>query len=281
MRRIYHLFFILILYQQNAADYIDECNNPDLDKAEIELYSQLFLRLNSIIRSNIELKTELLDVKEELRQIREQLRGNESLPAAPLIFSMDNNMSNFGKDWIIVQRRVDGSENFDRSWNEYKNGFGNTSHEFFIGLEKLYAITLLQPHELLIVLKDFNNEMRHARYDQFVIGSEQEGYELKVLGKYHGTAGDALTYHNGGKFSTKDQDNDDHKEISCASKFGGGWWFRACHESNLNGHYVHSDHDKSYASGIHWKGFRKHWYSLKSAQMMVRPRKLRISTQFE
>uniref|UniRef100_A0A1I8P7L3 MORN repeat-containing protein 3 n=1 Tax=Stomoxys calcitrans TaxID=35570 RepID=A0A1I8P7L3_STOCA len=79
MRRIYHLFFILILYQQNAADYIDECNNPDLDKAEIELYSQLFLRLNSIIRSNIELKTELLDVKEELRQIREQTPPSREL----------------------------------------------------------------------------------------------------------------------------------------------------------------------------------------------------------
>ncbi|XP_075168081.1 microfibril-associated glycoprotein 4-like [Haematobia irritans] len=283
---MFYLCFILILWHQCMAGEADECTNTDWAKEEIELYSQLFLRLNSIIKSNIELQTQMLDVKDEMKQLKKLCTGSESTPNESDIFSpllshmelsnedpirIDGDINSPPKRWTTILRRIDGTQNFDRIWLEYKNGFGNISGEFFIGLEKLYAITMLQPHELLIVLKDFNNEMRYARYDHFIVGSEEEEYPLKNLGKYEGTAGDALSYHNGGKFSTKDRDNDDQQKISCAQKFGGGWWYRACHESNLNGQYVHSDHDLCYASGIHWKGFHSRWYSLKFAEMKVRP----------
>ena len=43
--------------------------------------------------------------------------------------------------------------------------------------------------------------------------------------------------HNGEKFSTKDNDNDSHKDMSvnCATMFEGGCWYSACHFVNLNG----------------------------------------------
>ncbi|XP_061389675.1 ficolin-1-A-like [Musca vetustissima] len=179
---------------------------------------------------------------------------------------------NFGNDWITIQRRFNGAENFDRPWLDYKNGFGNNQQEFFIGLEKLYTLTQSSPHELLIVLQDFDNVVRYARYDIIRLGSENEKYSIKELGKYSGTAGDSLSYHKNAKFSTSDRDNDGHASLNCAQKFGGGWWYQACHESNLNGHYIKTDHDLSYASGIHWKTFRPNWYSLKFSQMMVRPK---------
>lgn len=33
----------------------------------------------------------------------------------------------------MIQRRMDGSVNFYRGWNEYKNGFGSIDSEFWIG----------------------------------------------------------------------------------------------------------------------------------------------------
>lgn len=130
---------------------------------------------------------------------------------------------------IVIQRRIDGSVDFYRNWADYKVGFGNSSGEFFIGLEKLHQLTNTRPYELLIVMEDWENDRRYAKYDQFIVGSEVERYLLKSLGTYSGSAGDAMTsVHLGKKFSTKDQDNDTY-EKNCAVEFTGAWWYGQCH----------------------------------------------------
>lgn len=63
-------------------------------------------------------------------------------------------------------------------------------------------------------------EKTYADYATFSIGSEVEGYPLKVLGNYTGTAGDSLSYHAGSRFSTKDIDQDSWHEGSCAQAHG-------------------------------------------------------------
>ena len=131
--------------------------------------------------------------------------------------------------WTIIQKRQDGTEDFYRNWTEYVEGFGNLNGEFFIGLEKLHALTTQgAPQELYIILEDFEGTRKYAKYGLFKVDSEQTGYNL-TIGSYTGNAGDKLSYHNGRKFSTKDRDNDE-SDNNCAVKYRGAWWYKSCYE---------------------------------------------------
>ncbi|KAH8389567.1 hypothetical protein KR215_002577, partial [Drosophila sulfurigaster] len=126
-----------------------------------------------------------------------------------------------GSGWTVIQRRMDGSVDFNRNWTDYQQGFGDLRGEFFIGLEKLHLITRSQRHELYIYL---NNGEAYARYDNFYIGDEDEFYKIKSIGSYSGNAGiDGLSM--GSKFSTSDRDNDGH----CGQEYKSGWWFTNCY----------------------------------------------------
>jgi hypothetical protein len=89
-----------------------------------------------------------------------------------------------------------------------------------------------------------------------------------------GDAGDSLEYQNGYRFSTFDNDNDiDQSGRNCADVFQGGWWYRQCLVSNLNGLYIAGGaHLEAPATGVHWVTFRGKQYSLKYAEMKIRPK---------
>ncbi|XP_028411167.1 ryncolin-4-like [Dendronephthya gigantea] len=178
-------------------------------------------------------------------------------------------MTTSGGGWIVFQRRLDGSVAFYRGWQDYKQGFGNLSGEYWLGLDKIHMMTNISHNELRIDLEDTSGNTSYAHYNSFKVSSESEKYKLNV-GGYHGTAGDSLKKHNGMAFTTKDSDNDD-TVYNCAVKFKGAWWYRSCHDSNLNGLY-HYGADTSYADGINWYHWKGYHYSLKSTSMKMRPR---------
>ncbi|KRF82404.1 fibroleukin isoform X2 [Drosophila virilis] len=135
---------------------------------------------------------------------------------------------NRGGGWTVITNRIDGSEDFNRKWEDYKIGFGPLTNEFFIGLEKLHQITNSEDNELLVQLENRKQEKRYALYDHFSIGSESEQYRLNVLGNYQGDASDALRQHNGRKFSTYDRENDEN-EVNCAVAQSSAFWYsNAC-----------------------------------------------------
>ncbi|XP_049297131.1 ficolin-1-like [Anopheles funestus] len=172
--------------------------------------------------------------------------------------------------WIVIQHRFDGSMNFFRNWKEYKHGFGNLDGEFWLGLDRIYHLTVARPHEVVFLLEDFDGVKTFAKYDLFEIGDEDEKYVLKKLGGYSGTAGDSLGIANTMKFSTFDSDNDTW-EKQCAAAFTGAWWYSNCHSSNLNGKYLRGT-TAEYATGMVWKTFRGYYYSLKVSKIMIRPK---------
>ncbi|XP_065358889.1 ficolin-2-like [Calliphora vicina] len=171
--------------------------------------------------------------------------------------------------WTIIQKRQDGSENFFRNWTDYVKGFGKMDGEFFIGLEKLHALTTFgPPQELYIIMDDYEGTRKYARYEEFKVGAESEEFKLNVA-KYSGTAGDSLSWHNDCTFSTRDFG----KKTDCAQGYRGGWWYNNCFNSNLNGKYLFGKYPKTkYGQGVVWSEFRGYEYSLKFVQMMIRPR---------
>jgi len=87
---------------------------------------------------------------------------------------------------------------------------------------------------------------------------------------FTGTAGDALSYHRGQLFTTKDQDNDSSSR-NCAVRYKGAWWYGSgCHTSNLNALYHHGKHS-SHADGVNWYHWKGYNYSAKRAEMKIRP----------
>ncbi|CAK8686728.1 microfibril-associated glycoprotein 4-like isoform X1 [Clavelina lepadiformis] len=171
--------------------------------------------------------------------------------------------------WTIFQRRIDGKVDFGRRWDDYANGFGQIDGEFWLGLNNIHKMTREGGCRLKIELWDFDGNQRSAHYSSFSIESPENSYRLRVSG-YNGNAGDSLEYHNGQSFSTKDNDNDSHGSMNCATSWGGsqGWWFNACAYSLLNGVWMRQSNGVNH--GIvwrHWKGYNE---SLKETKMKLR-----------
>ncbi|XP_039202923.1 fibrinogen alpha chain-like, partial [Crotalus tigris] len=191
--------------------------------------------------------------------------------------------------WLLIQQRLDGSLNFNRTWEDYKKGFGSLDvkgrGEFWLGNENLHILTQ-KDTVLRIELEDWEGDKVYAEYN-IHIDSESEGYRLRVS-NYKGTAGDALikgseedgieyTAHTNMKFSTYDRDNDRWEE-NCAEVYGGGWWYNNCQAANLNGiYYSGGQYDPrnnvpyEIENGVIWLPFRPTDYSLKVVQMKIRP----------
>ncbi|XP_070614495.1 ficolin-2-like [Erythrolamprus reginae] len=174
-----------------------------------------------------------------------------------------------GGGWIVFQRRLDGSVDFFRDWADYKKGFGSELTEFWLGNDNLHLLTSLERNELRVDLMDFENKRSFAKYKSFGVASELDQYRLSVGNFTGGAAGDSLmTRHNNMPFSTRDKQQDP-KNMNCAKRFKGAWWYNDCHASNLNGQYLGGPH-QSFADGINWKTWKGYHDSCKQAEMKFR-----------
>ena len=145
-----------------------------------------------------------------------------------------------GGGWLVIQRRKNGSENFDRFWWEYEIGFGSLTGEFWFGLNALHCLTSQGHWELRIDLKLTNGTIIYLPYNKFAVGPATEQYPLTISG-FSGYTDDPFVSHltptehyaalNTVKFTTKDKDND-YYSLNCAipahSGLSGGWWYNQC-----------------------------------------------------
>ena len=157
--------------------------------------------------------------------------------------------------WIIIQRRVDCSVSFERSWDEYAAGFGDVDGNFWLGLEAIHNLTTAQPMSLQIDVVPFNIPAVSIPYQRIHVGDAASKYLLTITSDTpgDGTLYTSMNYHSGRKFSTFDNDNDAHSD-SCAAHKRAGWWFKSCAYVYLNGVYGGADEIASYNMRMHYLG---------------------------
>ncbi|XP_062135142.1 angiopoietin-related protein 7-like [Drosophila sulfurigaster albostrigata] len=242
-------------------------------------------KFNELNKSYVEQNNELLKQRKDLQMCKtdnEMLKTNEKRISDSYTSSIrsinvpdydsfdvlfDNKTAE--KDWIVIQQRIDGKEDFYRDWNTYVSGFGSFEGDFFLGLEKIHRLTYSTRYQLLIRVEYFNGTIRYAGYDNFKVDGNETDYTLRSLGKFSGDndgqpwEGDNLRHQEGMKFSTFDRDND-RWDYDCAKYHKAGWWHNYCTVSNLNGLYS-VEYGTKYTL-MSWSNFTP----LKSVQMMIR-----------
>uniref|UniRef100_A0A8C5GAD2 Fibrinogen C-terminal domain-containing protein n=1 Tax=Gouania willdenowi TaxID=441366 RepID=A0A8C5GAD2_GOUWI len=169
--------------------------------------------------------------------------------------------------WLLVQQRAGGALDFNRTWAEYRDGFGSVdaagNGELWLGNKHLHLLTNQGESLLRVELQDGEGGSASAEY-VVRVGSEDTGFPLHVSA-YSGDAGDALAPHTGRKFSTYDRDNDRWGQ-NCAATHGAGWWYDNCQHANANA----NDKERGGGAAV-WTTLEPKNKSVKRVRMFVRP----------
>ncbi|XP_033643308.1 microfibril-associated glycoprotein 4-like [Asterias rubens] len=192
-----------------------------------------------------------------------------------------------GGGWIVFQRRRDGLQSFEKTWDEYAQGFGNLSTEFWLGNNNLRILT--KPKKSLgslggnVVLRaevtDWADLKAFSKYNTFTVTGDLYTLTAEDFDE-SSTAGDGLAYQTGMDFTTIDRDNDEASGGNCAEWMRGGFWFNYCHTANPNGPYLqrggpYGAFTPGTDQGVSWTTYTGHGreprqYSLKGTEMKLR-----------
>ncbi|XP_065890115.1 ryncolin-1-like [Dysidea avara] len=177
-----------------------------------------------------------------------------------------------GGGWLVIQRRQDGSVDFNRDWIDYEDGFGSLTGEFWYGLRAIHCLTNRGQWELRIDYTFTNGTKGYLSYSNFSVGPATEQYLLTISG-FDGVTDDpfytiqksSVWSLNGWKFTTRDRDNDRWSR-NCAvhnnGLNGGGWWYNHCSALYLNHRY-------NYKYTIHLNG---QYHPLPFIEIKIRPK---------
>ena len=173
--------------------------------------------------------------------------------------------------WTVIQRRVDGSLDFNRPWSDYEKGFGDLNGEFWYGLRNMNCLTQTGRWEVRVDFEFQNKTISYLHYNEFKVGSATDEYPLTIGGFTGITPTDPFLSGrplSGQKFSTYDNDNDAISNTNCAAKIGnnignGGWWYNNCWLINPNAKFYPLEGALMYLAGT--------WYNPRWIEMKIRP----------
>lgn len=148
-------------------------------------------------------------------------------------------METDGGGWtVMLNRQVQTQQlDFNRTWEEYKEGFGNPHSEYYLGNELLHRLTSSRLYAIRLDMELTSGRQEYATYEQFRVNPEKNRYSTYVLGSRAGSWSSCFSYLGGRSFTTFDRDYDSYSNGNCAAEKGGGWWYNNCRYFNPTSPY--------------------------------------------
>ena len=174
-------------------------------------------------------------------------------------------METDGGGWTVFLRRVTSLTNFNRTWQECAQGFGDLEGNFWLGLDTIHYLTSRDNVTLRIDLKASNGTQGFAKYTEFRIAGRDTEYTIHI-GGYTGDIGDSMQ--SGYKFSTWDNDNDYLSDLNCAANRGGPWWHGDCGNARLMNLFFLENGSKQ--EKMKWKSLGQFSHKITFAEMKLR-----------
>ncbi|XP_050687496.1 microfibril-associated glycoprotein 4-like [Eriocheir sinensis] len=155
-------------------------------------------------------------------------------------------METDGGGWTVFLKRQNQTSqlDFNRTWLEYKEGFGSPEQEYWLGNELLHQMTFSREYSVRLDVHSTSGGNDYGTYERFRIDDEDTRYRTTLSGKLDGGERTKLcmSYLSGRYFTTRDRDYDSYSG-NCAAKQGGGWWYYDCRKFNPTSIYNSSSID--------------------------------------
>lgn len=173
-----------------------------------------------------------------------------------IIFAIKRSISCFEDctTFSTIRRNIGGATIFSKSWQQFNNGFGNTSDHYWMGNEQLCLVKNLScTCSLQVEIQHLDNDGSGAAsvrvthfltYESFSVAGETDGYTLHQGRPVDGNATSGLVSQTGQRFSTWDVDDDADALVGCARVFGAEWSYGKGKTRRLTQRLVRNDESK-------------------------------------
>lgn len=145
-------------------------------------------------------------------------------------------METYGGGWTVIFRRGSRKNfilDFNRSWLNFKQGFGKVDRDFWLGFRHIRYLTRQTQTELLVELKR-DGKRFFAHYSSFSVGSGSTNFALSVGGyNKNSSLPDSLSHSNGFRFVTFEEELQGNPDVVlqygryssfCTIVFRDSWW---------------------------------------------------------
>ena len=244
MIQVHFKLMILILSALAAAVCGEVVGNPQMGQyqqcmEQFKLFRHKLLKIRKecpapLPESCCQLKETFYGARSGVYAMQEQCRAGRRKTYSYCDMETD------GGGWLMIQRRINGTVPFNRTLEEYENGFGDASSEFWYGLKNILCFTKDKNDiELRIDLEYPNGTRGFVHYKQFSISETSSNYQASTTA-FKTSPGVRSNFYNSRtyyeyRYGSRRAQPYFYVKANCGSNPRvGGWWDTSC-RGNPNG----------------------------------------------